>query len=100
MCSAYYQAMRAFKLEDKIKEPNEDFNDEELRYQHRFRVFEVFTTPPICFYKQFKDKDNQFINTVSLDKIYLNSQQHFEQAKNFYEELAGWNSVRKNFNFM
>ena len=41
----------------------------------------------------YKEKDNQFINTVSLDKIYLNSQQHFEQAKNSYEELADWNSV-------
>ena len=58
MCSAYYQAMRAFKLEDKVKEPSEDFNDEELRYQHRFRAFEVFTTPPLCYYRQFKEKDN------------------------------------------
>ena len=93
MCSAYYQAMRAFKLENKVKEPTEDFNDEELRYNHRFRVFEVFSTPPACNYKQFKQKDNQFINTVPIDKIYLNAQQHFEQAKNSYEELADWNSV-------
>lgn len=100
MCSAFYQAMRGFKLENKVNEPNEDFNDEELRYQHRFRVFEGFTTPPLCFYKQFKEKDNQFINTVSLDKIYFNSQQHFEQAKNSYEELGDWNSVRLVLHFI
>lgn len=94
MCSAYYQAMKAFKVEDKIKEPHEEFNNEELRYNHRFNVFQTFNTPPMCQYIQFKEKDYQFTNALTLDKIYMNAQQHFEKAKTYYEDLNEWNSVR------
>ncbi len=93
MCSAFYQALKGFKLENKIKQPYEEFNDEELRYQHRFSAFQTFTTPPLCYYRQFKEKEDQFIASLTLDRIYLNSQEHFEQAKNCNEELGEWNSV-------
>jgi hypothetical protein len=93
MCSAYYQALKGFNSQNKIKNPNEEFNDEELRYEHRLMPFGLFTTPPMCHYRQFKEKDDQFVTIFSQQQMYQSAQDHFEKAKNCYEELGDWNSV-------
>lgn len=88
MHSAYYQAMRAFKLEEYIKSPNQEFDCEEFRYNHRFGVFQCFNTPTICMYYQYKEKDDHFINTFSLNKIYSFAQEHFDLAKQIYDKYS------------
>lgn len=89
MCRAYYAAMKAFGLEKKISEPNEEFNDEELRFQNRFLPFKAFSN-----YAQFKDKDLQFLHEFNNEplKIFSSAQELFEKAKNIYEELNDFNS--------
>lgn len=84
--SAYYQAMRAFKLEDLIKSPNQEFDCEEFRYSHRFSAFQCFSTPTVCSYYQYKEKDEQFINSFTLNKIYSFAQEHFDLARQAYEK--------------
>jgi hypothetical protein len=93
MCSAYYQALKGFNAQNKIKRPSEEFDDEELRYEHRLVPFELFTTPPMCHYRQFKEKDDQFLSMFSINQMYQSSQEHFEKAKYCYEELGEWNNV-------
>jgi len=92
MCSALYQALRAFKKEGAIKDPSDEFSDEELRYSHRFAPFRLFTTPPICVYRQFADKDAMYLKSVQSDRMFANAQDHFDKAKGYYEELGEWNS--------
>ena len=78
--------MRALKMQEHIKFPSEDFDCEEFRYNHRFGVFQCFTTPSICLYHQYKEKDEQFIKSFSVDKLYSYAQEHFDLARNTYEK--------------
>ena len=78
--------MRAFKLQNHIKSPNADFDCEEFRFNHRFSAFQSFTTPPVCMYHQYREKDEHFINSFSIEKIYSFAQEHFDLAKTIYEK--------------
>lgn len=88
MHSAFYQAMRAFQLKDYIKSPNAEFDCEEFRYNHRFSPFQCFNTPTICMYHQYKEKDDQFVNSFELNKIYSFAQEHFDLARQIYEKYS------------
>ena len=78
--------MRAFKLQGHIKSPNDEFDCEEFRYNHRFSPFQNFNTPPICLYHQYKEKDENFIRSFSIEKIYSFAQEHFDLARTIYEK--------------
>lgn len=86
MHSAYYQTMRAFKLQNHIKSPQEEFDCEEYRYTHRFNPFHSFNTPAICLYHQYREKDDHFINSYPVEKIYSFAQDHFDLARSAYEK--------------
>ena len=96
MHSAYYQAMRAFRLEEFIKSPNQEFDCEEFRYNHRFSAFQCFNTPAVCLYYQYKEKDEQFINSFALNKIYSFAQEHFDLARQAYEKHSVENNMVMN----
>ena len=87
MHSAYYQALRAFLIEGNIKSPNEEFDCEEFRYNHRFDSFACFNTPTVCMYYQYKEKDEQFVSSFTLNKIYSFAQEHFDLARQAFEKL-------------
>ncbi len=78
--------MRAFRIEELIKSPNQEFDCEEFRYNHRLGAFECFTTPSLCPYYQYKEKDDQFIKSFGLNQIYKFSQEHFELARQSYDK--------------
>jgi N-alpha-acetyltransferase 35, NatC auxiliary subunit len=78
--------MRAFKLQSYIKSPNDEFDCEEFRYNHRFSAFQSFNTPSICLYHQYKEKDENFIRSFSIEKIYSFAQEHFDLARTIYEK--------------
>ncbi len=80
--------MRAFLLQEYIKPPNDEFDCEEFRYNHRFSMFQSFNTPSMCMYYQYKEKDDQFISTFDLNKIYSFAQEHFDLAKQTYEKYS------------
>ena len=87
--------MRAFKLQNHIKSPNEEFDCEEFRYNHRFSAFQNFNTPAICLYHQYREKDDHFINSFSVEKIYSFAQEHFELAKTTFEKYPDAPLVNK-----
>lgn len=93
MFSAFYQAFRAFLIEGHIKSPNADFDCEEYRYNHRLGPFQFFTTPAVCLYNQFKDKDEYFIKSYELNKLYEFAKDHFEMARGIYEKFPECNNV-------
>ena len=54
MCAGYYKLMVAAKQEHKILIPNPQFDNEVVRYEHRFGAFANLLTPPLMPYTQFK----------------------------------------------
>ena len=54
MCAGYYKLMVAAKQEKKILTPSPQFDNEQVRYEHRFAPFTALLTPPLMPYSQFK----------------------------------------------
>lgn len=50
-----FQAMVAMDLEGKIRRPRTEFDDERVRYEHRFAALGQVSTPPLVPYVQFKE---------------------------------------------
>ena len=42
------------KLANKLKQPNFEYDSEEVRYSHRFSPFAGIATPPVVPYSQYK----------------------------------------------
>lgn len=53
LCSGYYKAVMGFRLDGKIQQPNSEFDNERVRFEHRFSVFGAILTPPLVQYDQF-----------------------------------------------
>ena len=54
MCAGFYKLMVALKKEQKILTPNPQFDNEQVRYEHRFGAFACLLTPPLMPYSQYK----------------------------------------------
>lgn len=75
-----FQAMVAMDLEGKIRRPRTEFDDERVRYEHRFAPLGQVSTPPLVPYVQFKEmtkarshdkKDNKIIPLTVSNGLFL-----------------------------
>lgn len=53
LCLGYYKAANGFMLEGKIKRPAREFDNERVRFEHRFGAFTSIITPPLVQYDQY-----------------------------------------------
>ncbi|XP_060805170.1 N-alpha-acetyltransferase 35, NatC auxiliary subunit isoform X1 [Amyelois transitella] len=85
MCGGYHKALVAFKLQGKIRQPQSEFDNEAVRYKHRFGALSVMT-PPQVQYHEFCELTQplQYENPVIL---YLGGCKHFQQARSFLETI-------------
>ena len=51
--SLFHQAVVGFTLDSKLKRPNCEFDNEKVRFEHRFGHFASVLTPPLVQYEQF-----------------------------------------------
>ncbi|XP_026732109.1 N-alpha-acetyltransferase 35, NatC auxiliary subunit isoform X2 [Trichoplusia ni] len=86
MCGGYYKALVAFKLQGKIPQPESEFDNEAVRYKHRFAPLSVLT-PPQVHYHEFCEMTQplQYENPVIL---YLGGCKHFQQARTLLETIT------------
>ncbi|XP_047507728.1 N-alpha-acetyltransferase 35, NatC auxiliary subunit isoform X1 [Pieris napi] len=86
MCGGYYKALVAFKLQGKIRQPQCEFDNEAVRYKHRFAPLAVLT-PPQVHYHEFCEMTRplQYENPIIL---YLGGCKHFQQARNLLETIT------------
>ncbi|KAL4716548.1 hypothetical protein ACJJTC_010212 [Scirpophaga incertulas] len=86
MCGGYYKALVAFKLQGKIRQPQPEFDNEAVRYKHRFAPLSVLT-PPQVHYHEFCEMTQplQYENPVIL---YLGGCKHFQQARSLLETIS------------
>lgn len=90
MCGGYYKALVGFRLEGKLTMPNPLFDNEQVRYQHRFAPFQNILTPPPVQYAEFREMTNfemdqqQLVNSIFL---YIDGCNHFHQARQLFENI-------------
>lgn len=76
--------MIGFQLEGKIRTPKHaKFDNERVRYEHRFAPFSAVAVPPPFSYNEFQITRCQAQDTASGDSglLYLNSCELFHQAR-------------------
>lgn len=80
--------MVAMDLEGKIRRPRPEFDDERVRYEHRFAPLGQVSTPPLVPYVQFKE-----MTKVRIQKQSNNPQESFKEQFLFLEEpnSVSWN---------
>ncbi|XP_070542793.1 N-alpha-acetyltransferase 35, NatC auxiliary subunit-like isoform X2 [Ptychodera flava] len=89
LCNGFYKAMVGLSLDDKLKKPNPEFDNEQVRYEHRFAPFGNVLTPPPVQYQQFLDMTNLSKYNPPLTPVdfYISSCKHFQQAKGIFESI-------------
>uniref|UniRef100_F7AER5 N-alpha-acetyltransferase 35, NatC auxiliary subunit n=1 Tax=Ciona intestinalis TaxID=7719 RepID=F7AER5_CIOIN len=97
MAAGCFKALLGFFLEGKMSTPDFSFDDEGIRYEHRFSPFITVGTPPFVPYKQFQEMTNvsQYYPPPTAQDLYLSSSKHFTQAKQSYESVAPSAEVQK-----
>lgn len=90
ICGGYYKALVGFRLEGKLTMPNPLFDNEQVRYQHRFAPFQNILTPPSVQYAEFREMttfemdQQQSVNSIFL---YIEGCNHFHQARQLLESI-------------
>jgi len=86
MCAGYYKLMVAAKQEKKILLPNPQFDNEVVRYEHRFGAFANLLTPPLMPYSQYKEV-LEHTEKASIKALYTASSRDFGQARQILETV-------------
>ncbi|XP_076336394.1 N-alpha-acetyltransferase 35 isoform X2 [Tachypleus tridentatus] len=93
LCGGYYKAVAGFNLEGKLKRPCQEFDNEQVRYEHRFAPFNSVLTPPPVQYAQFKEMTDltRFVPKPSVEELYLDSCKCFQHARMLIESVPDHN---------
>ncbi|XP_038078607.1 N-alpha-acetyltransferase 35, NatC auxiliary subunit-like isoform X1 [Patiria miniata] len=89
LCSAYYKAVVGFTMDGKLKRPNCMFDNEKVRFEHRFAAFSAVLTPPLVQYETFcemTDIRKMDANRTPLD-VYYTAYKFFMQASSMLEKI-------------
>ena len=86
MYLAYYQSMKGFMIEGYIQLPDDKFDCEEFRYNHRFSAFRHFTNPPLFDYHHYKERDDHFLKSFTSKQMFSMAQEHFEAARSLFDK--------------
>jgi len=82
LCWGMHKCFLAFALQGKFLPPQYQFDNEEIRYEHRFSPFQCITAPPYLPYKQYIIMtDNSQFNNHTPHQLFSSSSRHFDHAK-------------------
>ncbi|XP_067001867.2 N-alpha-acetyltransferase 35, NatC auxiliary subunit [Anabrus simplex] len=89
VCGGFYKAMVGFRLDGKIKLPHPEFDNEQVRYEHRFAPFASLLTPPPMQYAEFRDMTSlmRYDQPPNSTNLYLQGCQHFHKARSLLETI-------------
>ncbi|XP_033107561.1 N-alpha-acetyltransferase 35, NatC auxiliary subunit-like [Anneissia japonica] len=89
MTCGYYKAMIGFKMSRKLVQPNYDFDQEKIRYEHRLSAFTIIMTPPPVQYEHFLDMTHPSkYPTAGPAYFFQMAQQAFQQARQRFESIS------------
>uniref|UniRef100_A0A0B7AAS0 Protein MAK10 homolog n=1 Tax=Arion vulgaris TaxID=1028688 RepID=A0A0B7AAS0_9EUPU len=90
MFCGYYKAVVGFQLCGKLREPRFRFDNEEVRYSHRFAPFAAIVTPPMVHYAQYKDMSDlrRYDPLPTTQEMFGSACKCFCQAKELLESIT------------
>lgn len=90
LCGGYYKAVAGFNLEGKIKHPYVEFENEQVRYKHRFAPFNSVITPPPVQYSQYREMTDfgRYVPKPSSEDLFSAACKCFQYAKMFLESIS------------
>lgn len=94
------QAVSGFKIDGKLRHPCVKFDNERVRYEHRFAPFNAVLTPPSVPYSQFREMTDlsHYMPKVTPEDLYLSACKCFHHARTNLESISDPNDeVRKSF---
>jgi hypothetical protein len=82
--------MVGFRLDGKIRLPHTEFDNEQVRYEHRFAPFASLLTPPPMQYSEFQDMTSlvRYEEPPTSTSLYLAGCQHFHKARTMLETIS------------
>lgn len=86
MCGGYFKGVAAFLKENRIPQPLEEFDLEQVRYEHRFSPFADITTPPPIPYCEFLKVKIGLLSSPA-DGLFAAAAKHFHQARCILEHI-------------
>uniref|UniRef100_A0A182N844 Protein MAK10 homolog n=1 Tax=Anopheles dirus TaxID=7168 RepID=A0A182N844_9DIPT len=98
LCGGYYKALAGFIKEDRIPEPLPMFDNELVRFEHRFSPFATLSTPPPMPYSEFRLMKMEMLQASATD-LYASAAKHFHEARTLLETFPNpdeeWNDIVK-----
>ncbi|XP_047117250.1 N-alpha-acetyltransferase 35, NatC auxiliary subunit [Schistocerca piceifrons] len=90
ICGGLYKAMVGFRLDGKIRLPHPEFDNEQVRYEHRFAPFASLLTPPPMQYTEFREMTSlqRYEQPPTSTNLYLSGCQHFHKARTILEGIT------------
>uniref|UniRef100_A0A0L8HPX5 Protein MAK10 homolog n=2 Tax=Octopus bimaculoides TaxID=37653 RepID=A0A0L8HPX5_OCTBM len=87
-----------FQLDGRMKKSKFEFDNEEIRYSHRFAPFVHFVTPPMVHYSRYKEMNDlsKYNYERASTEMYGLACKQFHQAKTFYENIPNPNEEVQN----
>lgn len=86
MCGGYYKGLAGFTKENRIRQPLSMFDNEKIRFDHRFAPFANLTTPPPVPYHEFTKMRAHLLKSPAAE-LYLAAAKHFHQARTILEAI-------------
>ncbi|XP_058830798.1 N-alpha-acetyltransferase 35, NatC auxiliary subunit isoform X3 [Topomyia yanbarensis] len=98
MCGGYYKALGGFIGEERIPEPLPMFDNEKVRFEHRFAPFATLSTPPPMAYSDFKLMKSYLLKSPA-EELYASAAKHFHEARVLLESYPNpdeeWHEIVK-----
>ncbi|XP_055627653.1 N-alpha-acetyltransferase 35, NatC auxiliary subunit isoform X2 [Toxorhynchites rutilus septentrionalis] len=98
MCGGYYKALGGFIAEERIPEPLPMFDNEKVRFEHRFAPFATLVTPPPMAYSDFKLMKTYLLKSPP-EELYASAAKHFHEARVLLESYPNpdeeWHEIIK-----
>jgi len=88
LTGGYFKALMGLINDNRIPFPNTEFDNESVRYRHRFAPFAPIQTPPLVHFVQYKSVAEITANEPSVN-LYVDSARRFQQAKQLLEAVSG-----------
>lgn len=86
LCGGYYKCLGGLMKDGKIPQPLPMFNNEKMRFEHRFSPFFDLSTPPPMSYMDFKRMELQMLK-ISSAELFSAAAKHFHQTKVIIEMI-------------
>ena len=88
LCLGIVKAYEGFDNDRKIKKPNSELDNEQVRYEHRFSAFTCIDTPQPVLYSQYKEATTPlFQGSNSTSSLFQEAQKYFERALTTFQRF-------------